>query len=193
MSEPYSPPYPDRGSERVLEELLRAAEEIEVREREQYLPLSMVPDPRVRSAVLMLARKYADMTENFAQSLARRAEDYGVMMVTANLEKPTNDGVILVIKFQIIGVRGDVLKSRYQALKRIAKSVKGYKSSNRFSESGEINEPNEGEPRGGSPDYRDTSAYSEEDKGKSHSEKDYGAGHSIDGNSEALGGILTGW
>jgi len=194
MSETQSSPDLDRDwdkrSERILEELLRSVDELESRERQMYLPLNMIPDPKVRSAVIMLARKYADMTENFAQSLARRAESYGVMMVTANLEKPTEDGIILVVKFQVLGVRGDVLRARYQALRQVVRNIKGYKSVMREQRTGEIDE-SEPEPGPGSADTgRYSASRSEENPSKSNSEEYNGAGSGTHGDSEASGGIL---
>jgi len=187
MSETDNIPKP----ERIIEELLRAADEMERRERERYLPFNMIPDPRVRSAVIMLARKYADMTENFAQGLARRAESYGVMMVTANMEKPTEDGVILVVKFQIVGVRGDILKARYQALRKVVKMVKGYKSANRFSTSGEMSESGSEPGYGGTDSGSHTSPNSKEAEAEGYSEGDYGSGPDSAGDSEGSGRVIV--
>jgi len=186
MSETETEPYMEKSAERVLDELLKTVEEMEARERERYLPFSQIPDPKVRQVVLMLARKYADMTENFAQGVARRAENYGVMISTAHYEKPTSDGVILVIKFQVLGVRGDILKARYRALKQIVKSVKGYKSLAKEPVEGEKFEPG----RGSSVSDRDTASDSKENPAEGSSEEIDGSGYSTHGYSQAVRGII---
>jgi len=182
MSETNSETY----NSKILDELLRAAEEIEVRERQLYLPFNRIPDPRVRQTVLMLIRKYADMSENFAQSLARRAENYGIMVSLASLQQPKSDGIVLVLKFQIVGVRGDILKERYKTLKRLAKTVKGYKSTNSVELQGETNEP------GLRHTIRDsnTPTNSQKDTSKSNSEEYNGSGSYLASNSQASGRIL---
>jgi len=181
----------DTGSNKVLEELLEAAAEVENREREMYMPFNMIQDPRVRAAIIMLARKYADMTENFAQSLARKAEDYGIMMLTSNLEKPTQDGIILVVKFQIVGVRGDILKARYNTLKRIARSVKFYKSTYRLMRIGDMSEPGSEPGYGGADTGSHTSPDSEENTAEGGGEEYNGSGPYSAGDSESSGRVIV--
>jgi len=182
MSEGYSETY----TEKVIDELLKAIEELELRERSLYLPFNQLPDPRVRQTILMLVRKYADMTENFAQSLARRAENYGVMITLASIQQPKNDGVILVLKLQVLGVRGDILKERYKSLKRIVRSVKGYKSIKPTESEGELNESGERSPDRDS----DTTTNSQKDTAEGNSQEYNGSGSYLASNSKASGRIL---
>lgn len=178
-------------SEKLIDELLKAVEELETRERWMYLPFTQLPDPRVRQTILMYVRKLADQTENYAQGFARRSERYGIMISIASMQKPLQDGIILVLKFQVVGVRGDILKTYYRQLKRMVRNVNSYKSIKTTEPIGGENESGS-ESRSGSTDTgNDTSTNSQKDTSEGYSEKHNDTGLDTSGDSEGSGRVIV--
>jgi len=178
-------------SEKLIDELLKAVEEMETRERWMYLPFTQLPDPKIRRTILLYVRKIADQTENYAQGWARNAEKYGIMMTIASMQKPIQDGIIVVLKFQVVGVRGDILKAYYRSLKRFVKSVKEYKSSGEEESIGEEIESG-AEPRTRPSIASDnTTTSSKEAEAESHSEEHNDTGSDTSSYSEDSGRVIV--
>jgi len=177
-------------SEKVFKELLKYAMEMEIKSEKLYRPFNEITDMNMRRILILLARKYSDMTENFAQSLARKAERYGVAMSVATLHEPKEDGVILVIRFGIQGIRDDIFKAyMYMLQKWVVRHYKYYPRKKK-SELGVVigsgTESGTESPDTGS----HTSPDSEENKAEGYSEGDYGSRPDSAGDSESAGGVI---
>ncbi|RLE65537.1 MAG: hypothetical protein DRJ38_03565 [Thermoprotei archaeon] len=95
-----------------------------------------IPSSHLVAVLAQAVRKQLDTVENYAQFVARRLQESGILVDVLTSMTPTTDGYTLTITFRVRGVRKDVLEKRFRLVKKIAKEIT--KSSVRYKRAEEI-------------------------------------------------------
>ncbi|RLG59001.1 hypothetical protein DRN86_04905 [Candidatus Geothermarchaeota archaeon] len=79
-----------------------------------------IPSSKMVAIIAQAVRKQLDTVENYAQFVARRLQESGVVLDVQTSMNSIQDGYILTITFRVRGVRRDVLKKRLRPIKKLA-------------------------------------------------------------------------
>jgi len=80
-----------------------------------------VGERKLVEEILNTVREQLDSVENFAQYVARRLQNYGLVVAMESSITPVNDGYTLVVSFRLRGIRKDVVDKARRLLWRHSK------------------------------------------------------------------------
>jgi len=80
-----------------------------------------IPSQKLLEVIGLSVRRQLDTVENYAQFVARRLQDFGIIIEVESTISPIYDGYKLVLAFKIRGVRKDIIEKKLRILKRHSK------------------------------------------------------------------------
>jgi len=80
-----------------------------------------IPNQKLLDMINLSVRKHIDSVENYAQFVARRLQDFGIVLEVESSVSPMPDGFRLTLSYKIRGVRKDIVEKKLRILKRHAK------------------------------------------------------------------------
>jgi len=89
-----------------------------------------IPSSHLVALIAQAVRKQLDTVENYAQFVARRLQEMGIVVEVYSSMTPITDGYTLTVSFRVRGVRKNVLEKRFKVVRRLAKEIT--KASSRY-------------------------------------------------------------
>ena len=80
-----------------------------------------IPSQKLLDVISLSVRRQLDTVENYAQFVARRLQDFGIVIEVESTISPMPDGYKLVLAFKLRGIRKDIVEKKLRILKRHAK------------------------------------------------------------------------